>query len=432
MTIWDVLKINRTDNIPAIRMAYVKGLCEINPEEFSIPDFLAAHEAYQRALLYARSGTDPDYEIPEDRNSLRITRGVIAYMEPIVRLRELALPDTAKTGTPPDVIKHLSDIVFFYTMMMALQDDFYSRIEVENWKELLQSDILRNPLILRYLRLPLLASVAAEPLLPQNVWLYLDVVFQWSNPNIGVPKDYSEEMRILKTETDPRWDLSFSRFRLIKKLPERPKERERVLHPIKWEYGKVKRASAFNTDFEMYAAYRRFCRDAIIDGNASDAEKWFIRAANVFDGDSDLFVIFYDFIKGLRSKGEYSMTQEMHLGIVARLLDFYPEHLGFLISKADYYFDNKQYDQAIEEYRKLEVQFPDSLMVLYAMARAYQASGRDTDSSKILKLIEKRYKSVQERLNSGRSHSLDASSMKVIREENENVMRLISGKGKPR
>lgn len=226
--------------------------------------------------------------------------------------------------------------------------------------------------------------------------------------------------------------LEFFRFRLIKKLPERPKERERVLHPIKWEYGKAKRASAFNTDFEMYAAYRRFCRDAIIDGNASDAEKWFIRAANVFDGDSDLFVIFYDFIKGLRSKGEYSMTQEMHLGIVARLLDFYPEHLGFLISKADYYFDNKQYDQAIEEYRKLEVQFPDSLMVLYAMARAYQASGRDTDSSKILKLIEKRYKSVQERLNSGRSHSLDASSMKVIREENENVMRLISGKGKPR
>ena len=144
MTIWDVLKINRTDNIRAIRMAYVKGLCEINPEEFSIPDFLAAHEAYQRALLYARSGTDPDYEIPEDRNSLRITRGVIAYMEPIVRLRELALPDTAKTGTPPDVIKHLSDIVFFYTMMMALQDDFYSRIEVENWKELLQSDILES------------------------------------------------------------------------------------------------------------------------------------------------------------------------------------------------------------------------------------------------------------------------------------------------
>ena len=182
----------------------------------------------------------------------------------------------------------------------------------------------------------------------------------------------------------------------------------------------------------MYAAYRRCCRDAIIDGKASDAEKWFIRAANVFDGDSDLFVIFYDFIKGLRSKGEYSMTHEMHLCIVARLLDFYPEHLGFLISKADYYLDNKQYDQAIEEYRKLEVQFPDSLMVLYAMARAYQASGRDTDSSKILKLIEKRYKSVQERLNSGRSHSLDASSMKVIREENENVMRLISGKGKPR
>jgi tetratricopeptide (TPR) repeat protein len=155
-----------------------------------------------------------------------------------------------------------------------------------------------------------------------------------------------------------------------------------------------------------------------------------VRAANVFDGDSDLFVIYYDFLRGLRERGEYRMTQEMHLGMIERLLDFFPEHLGFLISRADYYSDIKDFNRAIEEYRKLENQFPDSLMVLYSMSKACRANGQEAEASRILKLIEKRYKSVQERLKSGRSHSLDAASMQSIMHQNEEVMRIVSDKGK--
>ena len=124
------------------------------------------------------------------------------------------------------------------------------------------------------------------------------------------------------------------------------------------------------------------------------------------------------------------MTRDMHLGMIERLLDFFPEHLGFLISRADYYSDIKDFDRAIGEYRKLEIQFPDSLMVLYAMAKACRANGQEAEASRIHKLIEKRYKSVQERLKSGRSHSLDAASMQSIMRENEEVMRRVSAKGK--
>ncbi|MBN1891644.1 MAG: hypothetical protein JW780_02605 [Clostridiales bacterium] len=430
MTIWEVLNMDRTERVSEIRDAYVRALCAVKPEEFSIPDFLATHEAYVRALMYARSGSDPDYEIPEDRSALRITRGVIAYMEPIVRLRELAYPDAAKGSTPPQVISRLDDIVCFYTSMMALHDDFYSRIEMDNWKTLLQNDLLREPVIVKYLRLPLLASCAAEPLMPQNVWEYLDMVFHWSNPNFGVPKDYAKEMEILRVETDPKWNLSFARFRLIKKLPERPKDKDGEAGPLTWEYKKTKRPTSLNIDFERYAAYRRFTRDAIIEQNVPDAKKWFIRAANVFDGDSDLFVIYYDFLKGLRDRREYRMIREMDLAVMERLLDFFPEHLGFLISRADYYSDLKQYDRAIEEYRKLERQFPDSLKVLFAMSNAYRESGRESEASRTIKLIEKRYKSVQERLKSGRSHSLDAEAMHAIMQENEEVMHTIAGKGR--
>lgn len=434
MTMWDILKIERTKDVSDIRNAYVDVLCETKPEDFSIPDFLATHEAYIRALIYARSGTDPNFEIPEDRDSLKITRGVIAYMEPIVRLRELTPPDASKALTPPEVVSRLDDIVRFYTSMMALHDDFYSRIEVENWKALLQNDLMRSQSIIRYLRLPLLASCAAEPLLPQNVWLYLDMVFQWSNPNFPMPKDYAEEMKILKTETDPRWNLSFARFRLTKKLPERTQVYDNEAESETWAYRKARRPSPYNTDFEMYAAYRKFARDAIIAGNGSAAERWFVRAANVFDGDSDLFVIYFDFIRGLRDRGEFTMTREMHLGIIERLLDFFPEHVNFLISRAEYYSDLGRFDKAIEEFKKIELQFPDSLTVLFKMALVYRESGRESDANRTLKLIEKRYKSVQERLRSGRSHSLDAVAMRSIMSENEEVFRTVTGKtkGKPR
>jgi len=156
-------------------------------------------------------------------------------------------------------------------------------------------------------------------------------------------------------------------------------------------------------------------------------------AADLFDGDPDLFVIGYEFMKGFRNEG-FLTNNELFQGVVERLLDFYPEHIVFLISRADCIADQKQYAQAIIEYKKLAARFPDSLLVLYQLAEVYQLSGQEGEAKKTVKSIEKNYPAVQALLKTGRSHSLDAASVKEQYLLNEQVMKNIERdklKGRP-
>lgn len=426
MTIWDVLQISATSDIGDIRRAYVQVLCSVSPETFSASEFLLQHEAYVRAINLARTG-DPAYEImPEDTDGLRITRGVIAYLEPIIRLREMTSDEQLIKQLPRDVADRHNEIICFYTSLMALHDDFYSRIDINNWKTMLKNDILQNQEIVRYLKLPILASCAAEPLLPHQVWIYLSIVFGWKDPNFRLPKDYEKEKEVLAIETDPAWALSFSRFRLTRRLPDRAKHKVETQSVTTWQFGQTKKTTEYNVDFELYAAYRKFARDAIIADQPQDARKWFISAANLFDGDSDLFVIYFDHLKILSENNRLPANDHLFFDVLQRLLEFFPEDVGYLLSRADYYMDQGQFERAVEEYEKLENQFPDCLMVLLAMSEAYQQQNRDSDANKIIKKIQKRYDSVQERLESGRSHSLDAGSIQAIYKQNQEVFSIVT------
>lgn len=422
MNIWDVLHISKSNNILQIRNAYVDVLCAIRLEDFTVEDFLTMREAYSKALLFARTGDYEDYEIPSDVASLRVSKGNIAYIEPILGIREMTIADAPKPGVAPEVASRLNDIVRLYTSMMALHDDFYSRIEIDCWKELMQTDLLINMKIIHFMRLPVFTSCIANPLLPQTVWVFLDNLFHWSDPLFSIPKDYENEKRILAIETDPKWAVSFSRFRLTKSLGNPATREDPTGAGLTWEHKRTKKISAFNIDFEQYAICRRNMRNAIIEENAEAAEKWFIMAANLFDGDPDLFVIVYEYMKDLRN-AEKPVKNELFRGIVERLLDFYPEHIIFLISRADCMADQKQYEQAIIEYKKLAARFPDSLLILYELSNVYQLAGQEGEAKKSVKTIEKNYNAVQALLKTGRSHSLDAASVKEQYALNEQVMK---------
>lgn len=422
MNIWDVLHISKNNNVTQIRNAYVDVLCATRVEDFTVEGFLTMREAYSKALLFARTGDYEDYEIPEDVASLRVSKGNIAYIEPILGIREMTIADAPKPGVAPEVASRLTDIIRLYTSMMALHDDFYSRIELDCWKELMQTDLLINMKIIHFMRMPVLTSCVANPLLPQAVWVFLDHLFHWSDQLFSIPKEYEAEKKLLAIETDPKWDVSFARFRLTKSLATRDQKDDLPLAKPTWEHKRTKKPTSTNIDFEQYATYRRNMRNAIIEGNGEAAEKWFIMAADLFDGDPDLFVIGYEFMKNYRSEGQPT-NKELFQGIVERLLDFYPEHIVFLISRADCIADQKQYPQAITEYKKLAARFPDSLLILYALSEAYQMSGQDGEAKKTIKTIEKNYPAVQALLKTGRSHSLDATSVKEQYLLNEQVMK---------
>jgi hypothetical protein len=409
MKVWDILELPRTDDISLIRKAFVDNFCAVNIEYFSEEGFLFMREAYVRAVNFVRTGDGEDLEMDLNDSTICMTKGIEGFLIPILSMRMDALPEEHNVVIPADVSARMDDIVRLYASIMALSDDFYGRIELASWTKLFQAEILCNPVIVNYLRLPLLKSIAANPLLPHSVWVYLDLVFHWKDISYAIPAGFEEEKRILAIETDPRWELGFSLFRKTPRPDSSFGSNNPPIRPM-WDHtlAQVSPPATYeDTDFELYATYRRNARNSIIAGNEAEAERNFISAAEIFDKDPDLFVIYFEYLKGIKDEGKLKAITDLHLMILNRLLDFFPDNFMFLLSRVELNAVRQDPSIVISEYRKLMQSFPDSLLVVYKLSDTYHRLGKESDAKKCIKFIEKNYMAIQTRLKSGNEFSRD-------------------------
>jgi len=425
MKVWDVLDLPRTDDISRIREAYVDNFCAVNVEYFSKEGFLFMREAYIRAVKFVRTGDGEGLEMDINDSAICMTEEIEAFLLPILNMRIDALPGQSNAVVPADVINRMDDIVRLYASIMALSDDFYGKIEMGSWTKLFQSDILCNPVIVNYLRLPLLKSLAANPLLPHSVWVYLDLVFHWRDISYSIPSGLEKEKRILAIETDPRWELGFSLFRKTPRIDSGSSESQsQPIRPM-WDHTLTQvfaPVSYEDVDFELYATYRRNARNSIIEGDEAEAEKNFIHAADIFDKDPDLFVIYFEYLKGIKDAGKLKAITDLHLMILNRLLEFFPDNFMFLLSRIELNAVSQDPVVVIYEYKKLMQSFPDNLLVVYKLSDTYHRLGKEADSKKCIKFIEKNYMTIQMRLKSGREFSRDPAVLDEHYRMNEQVM----------
>lgn len=358
MKIWEILDLPKTNSIPQIRKAFVDNFCSVRVQYFSEKGFLVMREAYLKAIRYARTGMLESDEIDPSDPSLCLTAEVSGYLKEILALRTAAPPDGSNAVIPKEVIARYDEVIRFFVSMMALHEDFYGRIDIKNWRDLLQSDLLCVQRIIHFLRLPILRACAANPLLPQNVWVYLDLVFHWTDTSYSLPKDFSREKQILKVELDPRWNFSFGLFKQERVMTE--DGRPDVILPM-WDHA---RATSFappdTTNYELYATYRINARNAIIEGDEQEAERNFVKAADIFDRDPDLYVIYFEYLNAIKDAGKLKAIKDLHLVILNRLLEFFPNHFMFLLSRAEINSVRQHPSIAIAEHKKLARQFPDS------------------------------------------------------------------------
>lgn len=425
MIVWDILDLPKTDNIALIRDAFVDSFCAVNVEYFSKEGFLLMREAYIKAVKYVRTGDRDCLELDLEDSSVCMTKEVEAFLLPILNMRIDALPGQCTVVIPADVQNRMDDIVRLYTSIMALSDDFYGRIELASWTKLFQADILCNPAIVNYMRLPLLKSLAANPLLPHSVWVYLDLVFHWRDISYSFPLGLEEEKKILAIETDPRWELGFSLFRKTPRADTRSSESQ--LPPVRPMWDRTvpvvfTQAVDEDVDFELYATYRRNARNSIIEGNEAEAERNFIHAADIFDKDPDLFVIYFEYLKGIKDSGKLKAITDLHVMILNRLLEFFPDNFMFLLSRVELKSVSSDPAAVINEYKKLMLSYPDNLLVIYKLSEVYRRLGKESDARKCIKAIEKNYSSIQMRLKSGKELSRDPASLDEHYKMNEQVM----------
>lgn len=423
MKVWDILELPKTDDIALIRNAFVDSFCAVSAEYFSEEGFLVMRDAYIRALNYVRSGDPDGLEMDMNDLDLNMTEGITAFLVPIFQMRSDSLSERRSVVIPEEVRSRTEDIVRLYASIMALSDDFYGRIEMSNWTKLFQSDLLCNPVIVNYMRLPLLRSLAANPLIPHSVWVYLDLVFHWKDISYSIPPGYEQEKKILSIETDPRWELNFALFRKTRKADS--SDNRNIPVPPMWDRSRVQVFSPAveeDVDYELYATYRRDARNYIIEGNEEEAEQAFVRAAEIFDKDPDLFVIYFEYLKGIKDEGKLKAIKDLHLMILNRLLEFFPGHFAFLLSRAELNAVSQEPSVVISEYKKLMQSFPNNLLVVYKLADIYRRLGMDAEAKKCIKIIEKNYVSIQTKLKSDRELFRDPIACDEHYKMNEQVM----------
>lgn len=151
MNIWNVLGIDATNNIGAIKKAYATKLKIYHPEE-NPQGFQELREAYEQALQQAAT-----------RKQQSIT----------------AVPSTQLDDNDSQAISH-QHIELFMSRLEKLYHEPALRTNIEQWKELLEDEILWNLAAKQQLNYSVLAFLMQHDELPRDAWILLNKVFFWT------------------------------------------------------------------------------------------------------------------------------------------------------------------------------------------------------------------------------------------------------------
>lgn len=428
MNIWDILSIKQTHRNELIREAFVQAFCSVKHEYFSKEGFLVLFESYHRAIMIANN-IENDPELSESESEYVIDSTTQAYLNQFFAIRDDVYAQSSATSVPKDIILRVDDIITFIAGMMALHHDFYSRIDIANWKKLLRTDLLCYPRIVNYLRLPVLACISTNPILPHEIFVFLDLVFHWTDSSYSIPQSMLLEKQVVSIETDPRWRVDFSAF-------EAPMGRANAPRPYSSHMPNVFRASQNNDpdhiiDFEKYAMHRHNARIAIINGDEIRAEAEFMLAYQIYDQDPDIFVIYFEYLNAIKDSAQKAFLCDIHLLILDRLLTFYPRNFSFRLARIEMQSLSISVNDSVKSYKSLLSEYPDSLIILYHIAKIYERNNQESVARKYIRQIEKSYAATQIKLKSGRGFSTENAIVSEHIRLNDEVYRLITQDTEP-
>jgi len=420
VNIWEILGIGVTGDFAVIKSAYARQLKGCHPEDD--PDgFQHLREAFEIASKYAKS------RVKKTGGSLKQGKpGDSPKGTDFEDNHADAHLDTAfQTGTAE-----------FFRLMQVLYDDFYARIKIENWSKILQADLLWNIKAKEVLRPTVLRFFAEHPVLPQSVWHLMDKEFEWSDSTLPLPGDCDPDLLILQRETDPQWDLRFSLFHKDGNSMKEPGSivptasepdtdikdwgRQQESLPI-WNRGRLTDCKDDLIDFSLFVQCRRNLRDAIIEDSDVEAEGFYIQAVTVFADDPDIYRIYFDYLNSEMPNGRTRPGKDMHLKIINKLIEFYPDNHIYLIKRADLCLERAFYEMAIGEYLRLLVMFPDNLEIPFHLAAAYSGIGRMREKRRYFRRIYKTFSKTQERLRLNKGRSTDSIAVTKQMEANERM-----------
>ncbi len=408
MNYWAILEIDPTDDTSKIKKAYAKKLRVYHPER-DAEGYQKLRESYAYALDYAKrnAGTGDAYgetydEVSSGREETAQLRtqeqeNTVQLQTPdqnhtTVRRRRTGQNSTALEQQAPDQdkeavwqqeieseapggqddgqeftwddIREQAEVEVapdrnkeFLDRLEELYNDFFRRIDINNWYELMNSDLTWDFYNRLYFRRMVVDFLSAHYFLPQNIWKFLDGIIHFEEIEEELYEEYPHTFsNHLSKVLSSHFYLSYEFFN---------------------------RAGAEDVDYETYLQLREEAYDRLQKsqaserGNLNNARKCIEAAKAIFEGDPDL----------IRMEGQiYSLEgyTEKAMGMVEAALSIKPGDVEALYLKASLTYREKRMEWAIAICKKILQMTNRHYRTFILLIRIYEVQRKKIDATLVL------------------------------------------------
>lgn len=261
MYFWNILEIDPTDNVSIVKKAYAKKLKLHHPED-DPEGYQKLREAYDSALKYLKN----------NKNKLPINSIKKEKIEvPEIIFKEDNLGNTKEAPPHMNILEEFTEkaqsfeeiVEKFISKAQILYDNFFSRINIENWITLLNSEAMWYMGDKKLLSNKMIEFLIENHYLPRDIWKLLEDNFNWKEQKEYLYKKYPKEFI----------DYLFKQINDNNGL----------------RYCYFKEASEF--DYETFLEYREEAFEALSNNDFDYAEECINNAYNIYADDPDLLLM---------------------------------------------------------------------------------------------------------------------------------------------
>ncbi|MCR8645331.1 tetratricopeptide repeat protein [Paenibacillus sp. N1-5-1-14] len=335
---WQVLGIKPTDDLSVIKRAYAKMLKVHHPEDDS-EGYQRLREAYDAAIEWVKSDRSvQETEEEEDDSSWEEDEdnGYVPHQLNGLNEEQRVISLQADRNAA-------AKIHAFMKKLSSLYDDFYARMDVQCWSELLEDDALWNMEIKEELNEQVRWFFDHHRDVPNFVWELL------------------EESQLITEDMDEEYEDLYIFLRHQQAVPE-----------LSYAFMHL----APDIDHEAFWLNRKFAYFLFVKGDMEQAGRYIEEAYNLFPNDPEL----------LRLRGRYWIEQrnwEEALATYEHLSTLYPDDLETYYICANIWFDMGSFEQAQSACKFLLEQEPTNKDFLILLGKCELRLGRAEQAREI-------------------------------------------------
>lgn len=323
MSIWEVLGIDKTEDDKAIKKAYAKKLRIYHPEE-DPEGFQRLREAYDLALKYAKSKKVTTSVLMDDSGS----RQDETQMPAVVGA--LSGVENAISEVEPD-----DNLLDFINQLHVLYDNIHSRVNIENWRRLLDSRVVWDIRFQGILSNTLLEFFMEHHYLPTEVWKLLESMFGWREQQEYLYDHYPGDFI----------DYIF----------------RQLDQPTLLGYGFIRNVDGI--DYEKFLGNRENAFNSLKDNEFENAEKFITAALAIYPDDSDLQRLQLEYYQQI---GDHHQT----LALIDHMIQNNPDNFDYQFYRARLLRDIGELTNSIEACKYIQSHKPDK-EVICLMGKCY-------------------------------------------------------------